>query len=141
MFGKDFKPRDQLAENCIFAAVLTVARRQIGCVRFCYVPPDSRTPRRYECQPDLVLESGQQTSLREATEAISAAERDAELASEQLRVKPEFNSTRYGTPTYCQLADACAEEIKTWCRRRIGDGRFPRSLSAPAGRQPTHPSG
>jgi hypothetical protein len=28
-----------------------------------------------------------------------------------LRVEPEFNSTRYGTPTYCQLADTCAEEI------------------------------
>jgi hypothetical protein len=28
-----------------------------------------------------------------------------------LRVEPDFNSTRYGTPTYCQLADACAGEI------------------------------
>ena len=25
---------------------------------------------------------------------------------------PQFNSTRYGTPTYCQLGHACAEEIK-----------------------------
>ena len=23
-----------------------------------------------------------------------------------------FNSVRYGTPTYCQLSDCCAEEIK-----------------------------
>jgi hypothetical protein len=43
---------------------------------------------------------------------ISQAERDAEAASEQLRVEPEFNSTRYGTPAYCQLADSSAEEIK-----------------------------
>ena len=37
----------------------------------------------------------------------------AELAkaNERLRVEPEFNSTRYGTSTYCQLAAACAEEI------------------------------
>ncbi len=34
------------------------------------------------------------------------------LERERLRVEPEFNSTRYGTPTYCQLADACACEIK-----------------------------
>jgi hypothetical protein len=27
-------------------------------------------------------------------------------------VDPEFNSTRYGTPAYCQLANACACEIK-----------------------------
>jgi hypothetical protein len=26
-------------------------------------------------------------------------------------VRPRFNSTRYGTPDYCQLADDCAEEI------------------------------
>jgi hypothetical protein len=24
---------------------------------------------------------------------------------------PDFNSTRYGTPGYCQLASACAPEI------------------------------
>ena len=36
-------------------ALLLVERRQTGCVRFCYLPPDSRTPRRYECQPDLAL--------------------------------------------------------------------------------------
>ena len=29
-----------------------------------------------------------------------------------MRVEPQFNSTRYGTPTYCQLADACADEIR-----------------------------
>ena len=27
-------------------------------------------------------------------------------------MRPQFNSTRYGTPTYCQLSEACAEEIK-----------------------------
>jgi hypothetical protein len=29
-----------------------------------------------------------------------------------LRVRPRFNSVRYGTPTYCQLAHTCAEEIR-----------------------------
>jgi hypothetical protein len=43
---------------------------------------------------------------------ITPAAADAECASEQLRVEPEFNSRRYGTPTYGQLAGACAEEIK-----------------------------
>ncbi len=80
-----------LAENCIFSGQVHVAHRQTGCIRFCYVPPDSRTPRRYECQPDLV------------TQAASQQEVD--------RVRPRFNSVRYGTPTYCQLAESCAEEI------------------------------
>jgi len=31
---------------------------------------------------------------------------------ERIRVTPQFNSARYGTPTYCQLAHTCAEEIK-----------------------------
>ena len=42
---------------------------------------------------------------------ITPQERDTLKQSEQLRVEPEFNSTRYGTPAYCQLADACAPEI------------------------------
>lgn len=84
------------ADNCIFYGKVRVARRQIGCVRFSYVPDDSRTPRRYQCQPDLVIRG-----LNEE-----------DKARETLRVRPQFNSTRYGTPTYCQLSTACANEIK-----------------------------
>lgn len=90
-----------LAENSIFNGIIFVARRQQGCIRFCYVMSNSRTPRRYNCQPDLV-----EQMVRQKTELIDA---------EQLfsnRVQPQFNSTRYGTPTYCQLASTCAEEIK-----------------------------
>ena len=88
----------ELAENCIFNGTVRVARRQQGCVRFSYVPPDSRTPRRYQCQPDLV-------------KAAAAEDKDQEMR-ESLRVRPQFNSTRYGTPTYCQLSEVCAEEIR-----------------------------
>jgi hypothetical protein len=93
-----------LAENCIFDGLVKVARRQLGCMRFCYVPPDSRTPRRYECQPDLV---GQAVDAK----LLPAFERDRAREAEFLRVEPQFNSTRYGSPTYCQLAHTCAEEI------------------------------
>jgi hypothetical protein len=96
-----------LAENSIFMSGITVARRQLGCLRFCYLTPapDSRTPRRYNCQPDLVIK---------AVEALfpPGAEREAAKESEQLRVRPQFNGTRYGLPTYCQLAESCSEEIK-----------------------------
>jgi len=44
---------------------------------------------------------------------MTPQERSLLLASEQLRVEPEFNSTRYGTPGYCQLANSCAQEIST----------------------------
>ena len=43
----------ELAENCIFMGCMNVARRQLGCMRFCYVPHGCRTPKRYHCQPDL----------------------------------------------------------------------------------------
>jgi hypothetical protein len=43
------------AETSIFGDQVTVLRRQVGCLRFCYVPAGSQTPRRYRCQPDLLL--------------------------------------------------------------------------------------
>jgi hypothetical protein len=84
----------QIAENSVFTGRLHVARRGIGCLRHCYVPPGSRTPRRHRCQPDLV---GREQAAR---------------------VRPSFTSERYGTPWYGQLADGCAEEI----RRGADDG-------------------
>ncbi|MGW1006964.1 hypothetical protein [Streptomyces sp. NPDC002520] len=84
----------RIAENSVLTGRLHVARRGIGCLRYCYVPPGSRTPRRHRCQPDLVG--------REQAE----------------RVRPLFVSERYGTPWYGQLADRCAEEI----RRGADDG-------------------
>ena len=34
------------------------------------------------------------------------------IASEELRVRPQFSSIRYGNPGYAQLAVTCADEIK-----------------------------
>jgi hypothetical protein len=109
VFGQLQARAIELAENSILMGVIRVCRRQQGCVRFCYVTPGSRTPRRYECQPDLVLRAV--IALYNKGD-LTAQERDALLESETLRVEPEFSSTRYGTPAYCQLAGACADEIK-----------------------------
>lgn len=106
VFGQIQTHAIDLAENSIFDGRIRVGRRKRGCIRFCYVTPDSRTPRRYRCQPDLVEEAVKAEYPRPGTE------RDKALARERLRVKPQFNSTRYGTPTYAQLAETCAEEIK-----------------------------
>jgi hypothetical protein len=95
VFGQIDVHAIDLAENSIFNGKIFVSRQQQGCMRFCYVTPDSHTPRRYNCQPDLVEQA-----------VTEAAQQQRE------RVKPLFNSTHYGTPTYCQLADTCAEEIK-----------------------------
>jgi hypothetical protein len=105
VIGKVFAHAIDLAENSIFMSRVRVGRRQRGCMRFCYVAPGSRTPRRYQCQPDLV-EQIVMATVPEGPERDQAKER------EQLRVWPQFNSTRYGTPTYCQLALTCAPEIR-----------------------------
>jgi hypothetical protein len=94
----------ELAENCIFTGCVNVARRQIGCVRFCYVPCRCRTPRRYRCQPD--------EAIAEVRRRITDADRlYAEILGEQLRLRPQFTSEHYGTPGYAQLGVHCAPEI------------------------------
>lgn len=92
-----------LGENSIFTGALHVARRQLGCLRFCSVPLGSRTPRRYSCQPDMAI-------------AAPGALAPALVAA---RLAPVFMSTAYGTPDYCRLEDRnalpednCALEIR-----------------------------
>ena len=109
VFGQIQAHAIALAENTLFMGSVLACRRQLGCMRFCYVAAGSRTPRRYECQPDGVVQS---VAALYAKGEISAAQRDLLQQSERLRVEPDFNSTRYGNPGYCQLAFSCACEIR-----------------------------
>jgi hypothetical protein len=94
----------ELAEDSVFLDCVNVARRQIGCMRFCYVPSGCRTPRRYRCQPDLVLEAVKE-------QYIDPVKRTAASECEKLRVRPQFTERNYGKPAYAQLGPNCAEEI------------------------------
>lgn len=109
VFGQIQVHAIELGENTLFNGRIIVARRQKGCLRFSYIAPESRTPQRYRCQPDLVI-----ADLQKRFEGgeISKAERDRLSDIEGLRVKPQFNSMYYGQPAYCQLADTCAREIR-----------------------------
>jgi hypothetical protein len=95
VIGKVHTQQLTLASDCIFVAALTTGldawkaplwtgRRQQGCVRFSWVPPGSRTPRRYHCQPE---EGDQET-------------------------RPHFTSLRYGDPGYCQLRQSTSDMIR-----------------------------
>jgi hypothetical protein len=97
-----------LAENTLFMGLLRVARRQQGCARFCWIEPGSRTPSRYECQPDLARQA---ISSAVAQGSLQASDLTADQAAETARVRPRFNSVRYGSPVYGQLARDCAAEI------------------------------
>jgi len=95
LIGKVHTALMELATNTIFFARLAAhdawlapvlcEQRQAGCIRFSYVPPSSRTPRRYHCQP--------------------ATDDDA------TRVSPQFSSLRFGEPAYAQLSCRCPPEI------------------------------
>jgi hypothetical protein len=98
----------ELGQDSIFTGLVTVARTQIGCLRFCYVPPGSRTPRRYQCQPDL---AERRLSEHPDWASLSDAEQAELIEIARTRVRPEFVSRRYGRPTYARLALACAPEI------------------------------
>lgn len=85
----------ELGENSIFEGLVRIVRRQRGCMRFCSVQPESRTPKRYHCQPDL--------ALKDVDEAHKEQERR--------RVAPRFTSLQFGHQAYCQLARDCPAEI------------------------------
>lgn len=110
VFGRIEANEIELAENSLLLGTILSCRRQKGCMRFCYVPPGSRTPRRYECQPDLVEQAVAQQAT---TEQLSATARAALLSAARNRVEPQFDSVRYGTPTYARLTLGCAVEITT----------------------------
>ncbi|MCP4711200.1 MAG: hypothetical protein GY869_21480, partial [Planctomycetes bacterium] len=109
VFGSIYTHAIDLGENSIFDGHIEVGRRQRGCIRFSYVTPNSRTPRRYNCQPDLVEQAvDAQLERQKITEDEVAPVKERERG----RVHPRFNSTHYGVSTYAKLAQACAEEIK-----------------------------
>lgn len=72
-------------ENSIISGTFEVARRQQGCVRFCWIAPGSEIPRHFHCEPGL--------------------------SGDPLRVAPRFTSEQYGTPGYAQLHRHSPAEI------------------------------
>lgn len=107
----------QLAENSIFNDCVHVARRQVGCMRFCYISPTCRSPRRYHCQPDLAL-----AALRASDP--SAGSGSPQAAAELTRVRPQFTSIWYGNPGYSQLGPGCADEIRRGAEDESEMGAF-----------------
>ena len=75
------------AGNYLATGIVTVERRQVGCVRYSYVPPGSLVPRRFHCQPPD--------------------------GADATRIVPRFTTTRYGDPAYAQLATDGPAELAT----------------------------
>ncbi len=102
-----------LATEALFDGRLRADRIQIGCVRFSYVPPGSRTPRRYRCQPDLAEAAALDAAQAASPTKLTPAQQTAVRAEVRQRVKPDFTDMRYGQPAYLQLSLSIAPEIAT----------------------------
>jgi hypothetical protein len=74
------------ASSCILDGSVEVQHRQTGCVRFSYVRPGSRTPRRHRCAPP---------------------------PGDDGSVVPTYVSTEEASPAYLALAPTCSPLIAT----------------------------
>ncbi len=109
VFGLVHARQIDLASEVIFNDTVKAERRQVGCVRFSYLPePDSQVPAPYRCQPALALEQRATELKLSAPSALPPLERARILA----RVKPEFSAESYPHPAYAQLSLSCPSEIR-----------------------------
>ena len=96
------------AGNTIFNDKVTTARRQSGCVRYCFVPVGSATPRRFRCEPDL---------------AVSQAD-SLDTAGVIARIGPSFTSRAFASAAYGQLSATTSPEILTGDENESEMGAF-----------------
>jgi len=101
----------EYASTSIFESQVTCERVQEGCVRFSYVHPLSRVPRRYRCQPDLA--EALEIEVVEQSGSVTSAQRQQIRDRVRLRLKPEYTAEPYGQPAYLQLALDGPPEIAT----------------------------
>lgn len=85
--------------------------RQSGCVRFSYVPADSRTPRRFHCQPDLEIQRSIAVARKQAP-AITPDARNSIASGVRAGMQPGFTSLGYGQPGYVQLRTVVPVQIR-----------------------------
>jgi hypothetical protein len=98
IYGRVLVRELTLASEVIFNDKVTAERCQVGCVRFSYVPDESKTPRRYRCQPAMALKG------------VTDEDEEDRIKT---RMKPTYTSTIYSRPEYAQLSLTCAVEIRT----------------------------
>ncbi len=109
--GRALVRQIDFATEIIFDGHVETQRTQVGCVRFSYVPPLSRTPRRYRCQPDLADRKAIEAEEQRLALALTPAQKQKLRDIVHLRLKPEYTAEIYGQPAYLQLSLRGPEEI------------------------------
>lgn len=113
LFGPSRVAELPMASEVIFTGPVLSRRRQQGCVRFSYVAPGSKTPRRYRCQPNLEIAVRIEEAEKKKGAKLTPAESNALRLEVQGWLVPSFTSERYGQPAYAQLHLACPRQIAT----------------------------
>jgi hypothetical protein len=116
LLGPSFVKELTLASEVIFGGMVRAERQQEGCVRFSYVAPGSRTPRRYHCQPDLEIDARAEQAKADAAAqgtTLPPGSKDAIRAAVEAGLVPSFTAERYGLPAYAQLHLTCPVQIRT----------------------------
>jgi len=121
VIGRVHVTRLELASNSVFMARASDSgpwmhpvisdQNQHGCVRFCFLPPNSIVPRRYRCQPDLAADAAILTA-DQPPGSLSAGQRHAIVEATQSRVRPMWTTLRYGRPAYGQFRRSCPSELR-----------------------------
>ncbi len=102
----------RLDESDAWSTPVRSERKQKGCVRFSFVPPGSRTPRRYRCQPDLAVSQAIAVAVKEEP-SLSLAEKASIAQGVRDRVQPLFHELHYGRAAYVLLRPSCPDEIRS----------------------------
>jgi hypothetical protein len=102
----------ELAEHALVTGQVVSEQQQQGCVRFSYLPSDSRVPRRYRCQPEWAVQQARDATLRldPSTPAPVLAQLEARIRSS---LRPVFSTNQFSRPDYLQLHRSCPVEIRT----------------------------
>jgi hypothetical protein len=117
-----------MACDSIFTGLLSVRQKQVGYAKFCYLPSGSKTPRRFQCQPDAFID-------QESERIIENSQGSHDVLISQMhrfvnRIHPAFNSLRYPNPAYAQLSGSCPIEISAGAEDGSEMGAF-KSLHQP----------
>ena len=111
------------AEHALVTGRIISEQQQQGCVRFSYLPSDSRVPRRYRCQPEWAVQQARDAArqLEPSVGPDTLVRLEARLRSS---LRPAFTSSRFGHPAYLQLHASCPVEIRMGAENGAEMGLF-----------------
>ncbi|SAL80238.1 hypothetical protein AWB71_06073 [Caballeronia peredens] len=124
VLGRTWVEAMLLASEAILEGALHANRRQLGCLRFSWVMPGSRTPRRYRCQPDLRVQVEVEALETASGMALTDIERHAVAERVQRWLLPSWTSRRYGQPAFAQLHESAPIEIREGAQDGAEMGAF-----------------